>query len=121
MTLEGFEDVAGLSPQAIAVSQDVLADIRACTDCHWILSSILEKRYAVSGPEIRAIVSYMRVQGIGRRIGSSSKGYYWIETNEQRDQTLKQLDGRIFRLKRVADSIRQLDLSKDDDSQISLL
>lgn len=72
----------------------------------WVKSNRIEDRLGLSGPEVRALVHYLRTKG--HLIASSGQGYcYSTDINSQESQdTLKHLKERANSLQSAHDGMR---------------
>lgn len=71
-----------------------------------IYSMMLEAELNLSGAEVRAIVSHLRVGAIPPFIGSGNNGYFHARKAKDLDSTIDQIEGRITRLQRVAKGLK---------------
>ena len=73
----------------------------------WIIRSFKERGKVMTGPRIRKIVHYIRVQHLVRNLMASSKGYY-IETDRSKILEYKEsLRRREAAIKAVRDSFEE--------------
>lgn len=90
-----------------------------CGERNVVPSRELESAFLVRGPDLRNIINNLRGKGIP--ICSSSKGYFFAETEEELDRTSRQL---LSRIKKIAHAERGLNKAKlvhfPDHAQISL-
>ena len=101
MNLEGYENVKGLTDKARRVMSLMVHQIKSFgTPENPILSQKFEDAHKITGSEVRAIISYCRVER-HLPIGSGAKGYYWMTDPDDVDETVKHLDGRILRMQIV--------------------
>lgn len=84
-----------------------------------VTSRELERAFDIRGPDLRRIIN--RLRGEGHPICSFDYGYYYAETEEELQRTIRQLQSRI---KKIAHAERGLIKAQaqrfPDNSQIAL-
>lgn len=89
-----------------------------CGERSVVSSRVLEATFHIRGPDLRRAIN--RLRGDGIPICSSDRGYYYAETEEELEQTIRQLRSRI---KKIAHAERGLTRALEkftDSGQISL-
>ena len=64
-----------------------------------ISSRELEATFRIRGSELRRMINHLRADGIP--ICSTDKGYFYAETNEELERTIRQLQSRIKKIARA--------------------
>ena len=97
--------------ESLIAKSDLLKDIlRDYTEGNPIVGSTLAKMLAFkSSVEVRALVSHLRVAE-GAPIASQGNGYFWATKPEELDATIEHVENRLARLRRVARSLRNVQL-----------
>lgn len=92
-----FDDVnTDITPELEKKVPAFLKLIREHTFEMPIKSKKIEIELGLKGIEVRAIVRYLRRYDY--QIGSGQKGYFWIQTKEELEKTIKHLSERISSL-----------------------
>jgi len=104
-----FEEIDALTPKAMRNVEWVRIELQVRHTIGRELSSVdLYQRRRLSGPEVRAIIHYLRTDHCP--IGSNSKGYFWATRPEDLETTRKHLTQRansMYEVARILSSIMQ--------------
>ena len=95
MTLPGFTDLSKKARDRLtdpAFVQQFLAGLRRHEQDNPVKSKKIEKAMALTGPDVRAIISHFRNGGYP--ICSSGKGYFWTDDAGVLQQTIDHLRSR---------------------------
>ena len=103
MTLPGFEDVPGLTERAWAARQALILGLLHHRSKKPVVSRVIEPALGITGPEVRALVSQLRLLRLP--IGSGSKGYFWASDICDIEETILHLQSRARRCLAVARTI----------------
>jgi len=98
VTLPGYK-IDGLTQRAIDAKDAFIRGLVAHGPDYPVKSKKIEDALHLTGPEIRALVSYLRVQG--EPIGSDNRGYYWCRDAADLEKTKQHIQARIQRLQHV--------------------
>lgn len=106
MQLEGYENINfEISPKLKAKGESLkhllIQFARPMT------SSEIEVKLHLSGVQVRAIVSYLRVVH-KQPIGSDQRGYFWCTSREQLDTTIKHMEERGIKDLTVASALKKI-------------
>ena len=105
MNLPGYEDIPGLTERAVEQIPRFLVGIKR----HWlsdpVKSHVIEKALGLTGSEVRAIVSLLRIKSYP--IASGSKGYWWAVRSCELASTREHIQGRYRRLQAVDEGLER--------------
>ncbi len=105
MNLPGYEDIPGLTKKAVEQIPRFLVGIKR----HWmsdpVKSCVIEKALGLTGSEVRAIVSLLRIKTYP--IASGSKGYWWAVRSCELVSTREHIQGRYRRLRAVDEGLER--------------
>ena len=71
-----------------------------------VKSKVIEARFHCKGAEVRRMVNELRCKGVP--ICSSNQGYYYATSNEEIQETIAHLEGRIKKIRAAQDGIKKL-------------
>ena len=71
-----------------------------------VKSKVIEARFHCKGAEVRRMVNELRCKGVP--ICSSNQGYYYATSNEEIQETIAHLEGRIKKIRAAQDGIKTL-------------
>lgn len=71
-----------------------------------VISKKIEMALKLSGPEVRALVRYLRRNGYA--IGSNSKGYYWIKDVSELEITIRHLQERKCSIEKTINEMQSI-------------
>ena len=71
-----------------------------------VKSKVIEARFHCKGSGVRRMVNELRCKGVP--ICSSSKGYFYATSNEEIQETIAHLEGRIKKIRAAQDGIKKL-------------
>jgi len=104
MNLPGFENIPGLSSRMIDKIPQLITGLIRHPVNDPVYSAEMEKGLGVTGPEIRAAISYLRTLRLP--IGSGANGYFWAKWVSDLSSTIQHLEGRATRIRRTADGLK---------------
>ena len=100
--LTGFDKIkTGLTSRAAANLRAVHAEIQNDGP---VKSAVLERHHAVTGVEVRAIVSFLRAKGY--LVCSNQRGYFIPKTRDELDETIHHLEQRARSLLATAEAMK---------------
>ncbi len=77
-----------------------------CGKVNAVKSKVIEARFHCKGTEVRRMVNELRCRGVP--ICSSSQGYFYATSNDEIQETIAHLEGRIKKIKAAQDGIKTL-------------
>lgn len=107
MKLADFESIPGMTDRMSSRLPQLIKGLLNHGVSDPVYSANIEKALALTGPEIRAGISYLRT--LHMPIGSGRNGYFWADNSTELDKTASHLTGR---LKRINDTLAGLKRAK---------
>jgi hypothetical protein len=77
-----------------------------------IFGAELARMYKISGQQVRELVNELRRDS--KPVCSSNRGYWRAQTIEERDQTVRELEGRLQSLQLAVDGLKRAPLGNID-------
>ena len=109
--LNGFENIPNdLNEKLVNLLEPVLEIISLYGADSPLKSYVIEERFYITGPELRAVIRHLR--RLGYPLGSSSKGYYYIHTKDELDKTIEHLEQRKNSIERTILEMRHIQIDK---------
>ena len=71
-----------------------------------VKSKVIEARFHCKGAEVRRMVNELRCRGVP--ICSNSHGYFYATSNDEIQETIAHLEGRIKKIRAAQDGIKTL-------------
>jgi hypothetical protein len=105
MSLPSFEEITGFSNRVRSCLPALIRGLQNHNIDDPVYSAVIEKSLGLTGPEVRAAVSYLRTRGIP--IGSSSDGYFWARNCSELQRTVDHIEARIMRLQNVRNGLQR--------------
>lgn len=107
MKLADFESIPGMTPRMAGRLPQLIKGLLNHPVKDPVYSASIEKALDLTGPEVRAGISYLRT--LHMPIGSGRLGYFWAANSTELDKTTSHLTGR---LKRINDTLNGLKRAK---------
>jgi hypothetical protein len=104
MNLAGFENIPNLTPRAKEKIDLIFGLVQIRTVDNPIHSKPLERSMSLTGPEVRAVITFLRLQEYP--IASNGKGYYYATNPTDLRETIDHLEGRAFKISQVAGALK---------------
>lgn len=114
--IEGFEKHTVLDGREQELVEEVEALISDYGNDKPISSKSIERTFDIAGSKIRLIVQ--RLRRLKRPIGSNQGGYFWAETPEQLDSTIKHMEQRRDSIMITLKYMRRVRFSNKNQVQI---
>ena len=103
MKLADFESIPGMTARMSELLPNLIEGLLSHSVDDPVYSAKIEKALRLTGPEVRAGVSYLRTLGLP--IGSGRLGYFWAASSGELAKTVSHLTGRLRRIKDTRDGL----------------
>lgn len=115
--------VPDLAPELTAIAYEFVTWLKANTSQDEPApATVIRQEFAMSDLQIRLLVHWLRAKGdpLFSRIGSDSRGYFWIESWSEAQHTLAQLRSRANALHSAVRGICRAFQSDENQPELGL-